>query len=261
MCLAAAVIGLGLGALPAVLLLAPALALTWWSQRTLRSWYEFGADRAAGATGTGRASLASHRRACRKEAAMPELAELAAHAVRWAAEELFGRQRENGAFGDDPPSSVLGTAGAITALRFADPAGSAQLIAGRQPRGCARCSCPTAAGVVCSAPAASRSRLGGRRDPADRRRRRQRRGDRRRPGQAGAVRRHRGGDRPGGAAAVQDLPDAGRLPAAVGPAPAAAGDRAVRQGATAERLVPDRAVRRDGAGPVGHRPGAAGCAG
>jgi geranylgeranylglycerol-phosphate geranylgeranyltransferase len=42
MCLAAAVIGLGLGALPAVLLLAPALTLTWWSQRVLRSWYEFG---------------------------------------------------------------------------------------------------------------------------------------------------------------------------------------------------------------------------
>jgi squalene-hopene/tetraprenyl-beta-curcumene cyclase len=42
---------------------------------------------------------------------------------------LFGRQREDGAFGDDPPSSVLGTAGAITALHFADPSGSAQLIA------------------------------------------------------------------------------------------------------------------------------------
>jgi 4-hydroxybenzoate polyprenyltransferase/geranylgeranylglycerol-phosphate geranylgeranyltransferase len=45
MCLAAAVIGLGLGALPAVVLLVPALALTWWSQRMLRSWYEFGAGR------------------------------------------------------------------------------------------------------------------------------------------------------------------------------------------------------------------------
>ncbi|MDQ1745416.1 MAG: geranylgeranylglycerol-phosphate geranylgeranyltransferase [Pseudonocardiales bacterium] len=42
MCLAAAVIGLGLGMLPAVLLLIPALTLTWWSQRALRSWYEFG---------------------------------------------------------------------------------------------------------------------------------------------------------------------------------------------------------------------------
>ncbi|MDQ1740250.1 MAG: squalene-hopene/tetraprenyl-beta-curcumene cyclase, partial [Pseudonocardiales bacterium] len=60
---------------------------------------------------------------------MPELAERVADAVRLGAEELFGRQRENGAFGDDPPSSVLGTAGAITALHFADPAGSAQLIA------------------------------------------------------------------------------------------------------------------------------------
>ncbi|MEO7260110.1 MAG: UbiA family prenyltransferase [Jatrophihabitantaceae bacterium] len=42
LCLAAAVIGLGLGALPALLLLAPALMVTWWSQRTLRTWYEFG---------------------------------------------------------------------------------------------------------------------------------------------------------------------------------------------------------------------------
>ena len=47
LCLAAAVIGLGLGAWPAVLLLAPALALTWWSQRTLRAWYEFGAGATA----------------------------------------------------------------------------------------------------------------------------------------------------------------------------------------------------------------------
>ncbi|HEX8081198.1 MAG TPA: prenyltransferase/squalene oxidase repeat-containing protein [Jatrophihabitans sp.] len=60
---------------------------------------------------------------------MPEVIERAGHAVRLGAEELFGRQRENGAFGDDPPSSVLGTAGAITALQFADPAGSAELIA------------------------------------------------------------------------------------------------------------------------------------
>jgi 4-hydroxybenzoate polyprenyltransferase/geranylgeranylglycerol-phosphate geranylgeranyltransferase len=43
LCLAAAVIGLGLGAWQAALLLAPALILTWWSQRTLRTWYEFGA--------------------------------------------------------------------------------------------------------------------------------------------------------------------------------------------------------------------------
>lgn len=61
---------------------------------------------------------------------MPEVIERAGQAVRLGAEELFGRQRENGAFGDDPPSSVLGTAGAITALQFADSAGSAELIAG-----------------------------------------------------------------------------------------------------------------------------------
>ncbi len=60
---------------------------------------------------------------------MPELTELVEHAVRSGAEELFGRQRADGAFGDDPPSSVLGTAGAITALHFADPGGSTQLIA------------------------------------------------------------------------------------------------------------------------------------
>ncbi|MDQ1740251.1 MAG: geranylgeranylglycerol-phosphate geranylgeranyltransferase [Pseudonocardiales bacterium] len=47
LCLAAAVIGLGLGALPAALLLVPALTLTWWSQRALRTWYEFGGDLAA----------------------------------------------------------------------------------------------------------------------------------------------------------------------------------------------------------------------
>jgi 4-hydroxybenzoate polyprenyltransferase/geranylgeranylglycerol-phosphate geranylgeranyltransferase len=48
LCLAAVVIGLGLGALPALLLLAPALILTWWSQRTLRTWYEFGGAAAPG---------------------------------------------------------------------------------------------------------------------------------------------------------------------------------------------------------------------
>ncbi len=61
---------------------------------------------------------------------MPELAERVEHAVRLAAEELFGRQRDNGAFGDDPPPSVLGTAGAITALWYADRADSAELISG-----------------------------------------------------------------------------------------------------------------------------------
>jgi squalene-hopene/tetraprenyl-beta-curcumene cyclase len=61
---------------------------------------------------------------------MPELTERAAEAIRLGAQELFARQRPDGAFGDDPPSSVLGTAGAITALHFADPAGSGQLIQG-----------------------------------------------------------------------------------------------------------------------------------
>lgn len=40
--LAAAVIGLGLGAVPALALLIPALLLTWWTQRRLRTWYELG---------------------------------------------------------------------------------------------------------------------------------------------------------------------------------------------------------------------------
>lgn len=50
-------------------------------------------------------------------------------AIAAGAEELFRRQRADGVFGDDPPASVLGTAGAITALQAADPAGSAELIA------------------------------------------------------------------------------------------------------------------------------------
>lgn len=59
---------------------------------------------------------------------MPELSDQVADAVRRGAEELFARQREDGAFGDSPPSSILGTAGAITALHAADPTGSAGLI-------------------------------------------------------------------------------------------------------------------------------------
>nr|BFE57624.1 hypothetical protein GCM10020063_021500 [Dactylosporangium thailandense] len=50
-------------------------------------------------------------------------------AIAAGAEELFRRQRDDGAFGDDPPASILGTAGAITALRAADPSGSAELVA------------------------------------------------------------------------------------------------------------------------------------
>ncbi len=45
--LAAAVIGLGLGAVPALALLIPALLLTWWTQRRLRTWYELGTASAA----------------------------------------------------------------------------------------------------------------------------------------------------------------------------------------------------------------------
>ncbi|WP_232667655.1 prenyltransferase/squalene oxidase repeat-containing protein [Pseudonocardia sp. TRM90224] len=50
-------------------------------------------------------------------------------AIAAGADELFRRQQADGAFGDDPPASTLGTAGAITALHAADPAGSAALIA------------------------------------------------------------------------------------------------------------------------------------
>ncbi|MFI6761841.1 prenyltransferase/squalene oxidase repeat-containing protein [Micromonospora sp. NPDC050417] len=49
-------------------------------------------------------------------------------AISVGAEELFRRQRPDGAFRDSPPGSVLGTAGAIAALRTADPSGSAALI-------------------------------------------------------------------------------------------------------------------------------------
>jgi squalene-hopene/tetraprenyl-beta-curcumene cyclase len=51
-------------------------------------------------------------------------------AIDAGAEHLFGRQRGDGAFLDSPPGSVLGTAGAIVALRAADPAGHAGLVAG-----------------------------------------------------------------------------------------------------------------------------------
>jgi 4-hydroxybenzoate polyprenyltransferase/geranylgeranylglycerol-phosphate geranylgeranyltransferase len=40
--LAAAVVGLGLGAATAVALLIPMAALTWWTQRRMRTWYELG---------------------------------------------------------------------------------------------------------------------------------------------------------------------------------------------------------------------------
>ncbi|WP_430781434.1 prenyltransferase [Actinoplanes sp. G11-F43] len=60
----------------------------------------------------------------------PVLADRVGRAIADGAEELFGRQRPDGAFTDDPPGSTLGTAGAITALHAADPHGSAALIDG-----------------------------------------------------------------------------------------------------------------------------------
>ncbi|SDS93515.1 prenyltransferase/squalene oxidase repeat-containing protein [Actinoplanes derwentensis] len=60
----------------------------------------------------------------------PVLADRVGRAIADGAEELFGRQRGDGAFTDDPPGSTLGTAGAITALHAADPQGSTALIDG-----------------------------------------------------------------------------------------------------------------------------------
>jgi len=51
-----------------------------------------------------------------------------AKAVENGAEALFARLRPNGAFGDDAPASVLGTAGAIAALHAYDPKGEATLV-------------------------------------------------------------------------------------------------------------------------------------
>lgn len=53
-----------------------------------------------------------------------------AKAVERGAEALLARQRPDGAFTDDPPASVLGTAGTITALHAADPVAHADLVAG-----------------------------------------------------------------------------------------------------------------------------------
>ncbi|GAB2931477.1 hypothetical protein GCM10027280_18910 [Micromonospora polyrhachis] len=50
-------------------------------------------------------------------------------AIEAGAEELLGGQRPDGAFVDSPPSSVLGTAGAVTALHRADREGSRDLVA------------------------------------------------------------------------------------------------------------------------------------
>ncbi|MBO4163541.1 prenyltransferase/squalene oxidase repeat-containing protein [Micromonospora antibiotica] len=49
-------------------------------------------------------------------------------AISDGAEALLRRQRPDGVFGDDPPASVLGTAGTVAALHAADPLGSADLV-------------------------------------------------------------------------------------------------------------------------------------
>ncbi|MEU7982424.1 prenyltransferase/squalene oxidase repeat-containing protein [Micromonospora sp. NPDC049081] len=49
-------------------------------------------------------------------------------AISDGAEALLRRQRPDGVFGDDPPASVLGTAGTVAALHAADPVGSADLV-------------------------------------------------------------------------------------------------------------------------------------
>ena len=55
-------------------------------------------------------------------------AEAVGKALTDGAEALFRRRRPDGAFGDDPPASVLGTAGAVAALHAADPSGCADLV-------------------------------------------------------------------------------------------------------------------------------------
>jgi squalene-hopene/tetraprenyl-beta-curcumene cyclase len=49
-------------------------------------------------------------------------------AIGAGADEMLRRQRPDGAFGDSPPGSVLGTAGAICALHACDPQGSTGLV-------------------------------------------------------------------------------------------------------------------------------------
>ncbi|MFJ6194894.1 prenyltransferase/squalene oxidase repeat-containing protein [Micromonospora sp. NPDC092111] len=49
-------------------------------------------------------------------------------AIADGAEALLRRQRPDGVFGDEPPASVLGTAGTVAALHAADPVGSADLV-------------------------------------------------------------------------------------------------------------------------------------
>jgi squalene-hopene/tetraprenyl-beta-curcumene cyclase len=59
----------------------------------------------------------------------PPAAELD-QAIEAGAEALLARQRPDGAFQDDPPASVLGTGGAVTALATVDPVANADLIEG-----------------------------------------------------------------------------------------------------------------------------------
>ncbi|MEV0001861.1 prenyltransferase/squalene oxidase repeat-containing protein [Micromonospora sp. NPDC050980] len=54
--------------------------------------------------------------------------EAVGRAITAGAEALLRRRRADGVFGDDPPASVLGTAGAVAALHAADPVGSADLV-------------------------------------------------------------------------------------------------------------------------------------
>jgi squalene-hopene/tetraprenyl-beta-curcumene cyclase len=48
--------------------------------------------------------------------------------IESGAEALLARQGENGVFGDDPPASILGTAGTVAALHATDPDGCADLV-------------------------------------------------------------------------------------------------------------------------------------
>ena len=63
-------------------------------------------------------------------AALPVSRADVAKAVENGAEALFGRLRPNGAFGDNAPASILGTAGTVAALHAYDPTGAADLVAG-----------------------------------------------------------------------------------------------------------------------------------
>lgn len=127
--LAGAIITLGLGPLAAAALVAPMLAATWWTQVRMRATHELGPP--SGVDGVRGAVMSSpHLIRLRGSTVNFPFIDEVGRAIAAGAENLFGRQRSDGAFTDNPPASVLGTAGAITALHAADPAGSATLIAG-----------------------------------------------------------------------------------------------------------------------------------